>query len=386
MTSPTTLLVLTPGGEDDLAAARGAQVAGDAGVDAEVLAWAPGPGLDRLAALAPAAAVGSLPSSGPAAVVERLLLRAGRHDAGYARRVRRLGLSSLRAREPEAVLLTSPRAAPLLRYVPASGPGPVVTLVPAGEMTAADPEPLSADDRALLLGRSGRFLVETEPTWERLLALGVGDERITWVGETLVDRLPTPPAPDALARQRAALGLPAAGPLVVGTGPLVWDGGADLFVRAGWILRSRLGQDAHLCWVGSGGTPLERSQLDHDIRAMGLAEHLLLTEDEAALDLADVIVLPSRRIDALPPYLPAASRSTAMVGFHAERLDRFVGEDAGVLVDFLDVAGLAAAVAGLLEDEGRRNDLAAAAGRRYADWHVGEARGAFLARVLRGSE
>ena len=167
MTSPTTLLVLTPGGEADLAAARGAQVAGDAGVDAEVLAWAPGPGLDRLAALAPAAAVGSLPSGGAAAVVERLLLRAGRHDAGYARRVRRLGLSSLRAREPEAVLLTSPRAAPLLRYVPEAGTAPGVTPVPAGEMTAADPEPLSSEDRALLLRRSGRFLVETEPTQQR---------------------------------------------------------------------------------------------------------------------------------------------------------------------------------------------------------------------------
>lgn len=383
MSGATRLIVLAPGGEDDLAGERLVQLLDTGDVEVEAVFWEGGPQADATRERGPTGVVADLPSRSASAVVERVLHRLGRREAGHAVRRRRLGLTPPARRAVDGVLLTSPRAAPMLRYLATPAPAPVTTLVPAGEMCDANREPLNDQDRDLLLARTDRFLVEAEASQERLVALGVPPERVVRIGETHHEQRRTAPSADRLAQVRSQLGIAPDAAVVVGSGTLVWDGGTDMFVRAGWILRERFGQEVALCWVGSGGDELERNQLDHDIVHMGLADHVHLCTEEDVLDLGDVHLLVSRIEDEPEAYGPAASRSQAIVGFHTTALDRFVGDDAGVLVDFLDLAGAAAAAAELLADDDRRDALGAAAAKRFGQWHVSAERGAFLADLLR---
>ena len=175
-------------------------------------------------------------------------------------------------------------------------------------------------------------------------------------------------------------------PVVVGSGPLVWDGGTDLFVRAGWMLRERLGQDVALVWVGRPGHDLELTQLRHDIGHMGLDGHvhlLLGPDDGEALWLGDVHLVTSRLPETPLLHVPGASRGQALVAWEAPLLRRFTGGDAARMIDFLDMAGLAQATADLLVDDDARAALGARALGRYRDWHEAEDRPSFLLRMLR---
>lgn len=383
MTEPLRLILLAPGGEDDLAAERLTQLLDTDAVEFEAVFWQPGPQVDAARKRGSVGVVTDLTARSATGVIERALHRLGRRSAGHALRRRRLGLTPPARRAVDAVFLTSPRAAPMLRYLPEPAPATVTTLVPTGEMCDANREPLNDQDRELLLARTSRFLVEAESSQDRLIALGVPIEQIVRIGEIRHEQFPPTPAADRIAAVRRGLGIAPATRVVVGSGPVVWDGGTDLFVRTGWILRERLGHEVALCWVGSGVDELERNQLDHDIVHMGLADHVHLATDEDVLALADVHVLLARREDEREAYGVPASRAQAIVGFHTPDLDRFVGADAGIVVDFLDLEGVANAIASLLDDDARRASLASAAARRYGRWHVSAERGAFLLELLR---
>lgn len=383
------LLVLAPDAEDDLAAQKleALLAAGHGSVSFEVVTWHGGPRLAGLRRHAPVSVVTELPGRTPSALAERVLVKAGRAGAGHAVRRRRLGVSPWGRRPPDAVYLDSPRAAPLLRYLPEPTGAPIVVLVPVGELTDANHAPLSADDLDRLLTRTDRFLVEGDASWDHLAGtLGVDVSRLVPVGETLVDTPPTRPSAERLAGWRDRLGIDPGTAVVVGSGPLVWDGGTDLFVRAGWMLRERLGRDVALVWVGHPGHDLELTQLRHDITHMGLDAHvhlLLGPEDGEALWLGDVHVVTSRRPEIPLMHVPAASRGQALVAWEAPLLRQFTGDDGARVVDFLDMAGLAGAVSDLLADDDARAALGARALGRYRDWHVAEDRPSFLLRMLR---
>ena len=368
---------------------------GDPGTAAEVVAWEGGDGLAELREQAPVGVVVDLPGRSPGALAEKVLIRARQPRAAHALRRRRLGVSPWGRRPPQAVLLTDPRAAPLLRHLPDTSV-PVWCLVPIGELTDANHAHLSEADLARLLDRVDRFLVEGDDSWDHLLStLGVGVGRLVPVGEPLVDAAPAHPGDERMAGWRARLGLAAGRPVVVGCGPLVWDGGTDLFVRVAWILRERLGRDAAFVWVGTPGHELELSQLRHDIAHMGLEPHvhlLLGADDGEALWLGDVHVVTSRLPETPGLHLPATARGQALVAWDAPLLRRFTGHDTARLVDFLDMAGLAKSIAEfqndpkvleLLADPGRRASLGERGAARYRDWHVRPDHAAALARHLR---
>lgn len=391
------LLVLLPDAADD---ARGRAALAlltawsDAG-SAEITAvtWEGGPLLEALRALGPVSVVTGLSSRTPASVLERALLRSGRVDSGHAVRRHRLSLPRWGTDEPDVVYLGSPAAAPLLRFLPDPMRPAVVVMVPAGEMTDDNPEPLRPEDLALLLDRADRFLVDTDASRQRLLSLGVPAYRVISLRpeELLFDVRPQRPDEQTLTEWRDRLGIGPGTRVVVGSGPLVWYGGADLFVRTGWILRQRLDMDVALCWVDEEPTErapteaLERRQLDHDIVHMGLEAHvhLLPPEDEDLLWLGEVRLLTRREPDGPRPYVPWASQSQAIVAFRTPGLEEFVGDDAGCLVDFLDLAGMAQATADLLEDADARVSMGLRAGDRYGDRHVASDRPAFLLRLIR---
>ncbi len=384
------VLVLAPDAEEGLATTELEGLlaaAADAAVDVEAVTWHGGPRLADLRRHTPVSVVTELAGRTPAAVAERALVKARRAGAGHAVRRRRLGIGPWGRRPPHAVLLGSPRAAPLLRYLPEPTGAPIVVLVPAGELTDANLAPLSDDDLGRLLARTDRFLVEGDASWEHLVAtLGVDPSRLVPVGETLVATAPERPSAERMAGWRERLGIAPGTRVVVGSGPLVWDGGTDLFVRAGWMLRERLGQDVALVWVGRPGHDLELTQLRHDIGHMGLDGHvhlLLGPDDGEALWLGDVHLVTSRLPETPLLHVPGASRGQALVAWEAPLLRRFTGGDAARMIDFLDMAGLAQATADLLVDDDARAALGARALGRYRDWHVAEDRPPFLLRMLR---
>ncbi len=357
------------------------------GPGAEVVLWAGGERLGDLRARARVGVVTDLAPRSAGAVVEKALLRLGPKPAGHAVRRRRLGVSPWGRRPPGAVLVTDPAAAPLLRHLPDPSGAPIWVVVPAGELTDARPAQLSDADLSLLLSRADRFLVEADDSWSHLVdTLGVDPARLVAVGVPSLDGPPEPPTAERLAGWRERLGLGAERPVVVGSGPLVWDGGTDLFVRMTWILRARLGRDVAVVWVGAPGEALELTQLRHDIDHMGLADdvHLLLGPDDGeALWLGDVHVVTSRRPETVGLHVPAASRGQALVGWEADALARFTGDDAGRLVPFLDLAGLAGVVAGLLDDPAAREALGRRGLERFRDWHVRPDHAAAVLRRLR---
>ena len=389
MTAPLKLLVLLPDAADDPAGREALDVVRQ-GVAAgelsfEAVAWEGGSLLEDLRALGAVSVVADLRGGGASAQAERVLVRAHLAGAGFAVRRRRLGIGPWARHRPDAVYLTSPRAAPLLRVVPRGSRPPVVVMVPAGEMTEHVHEPLSDEDRALLLEGADRFLVQTEESRERLLALGVPAAAVVRIGAPRGATGPEPPAAERLADLRRRLGVAEGTPVIAGTGPLVWQGGADLFVRTLWLLRERRGVDVTGLWVGAEGDPLERRQLDHDIAHMGLAGHLhvLGPADEDALWLADLQVVTSREVGDPELYRPAAERGQALVGFRTEPLARFVDDDAGRLFDFLDLDGLASSIAGLLDDDPGRSALAERVARRYGAWHLDGERTSHLLHLVR---
>lgn len=391
-TDPFRLLVLAPDAAETAATTTLLDVLDAAGADTstEVILWEGGDHVDDLAARAPVGVVTELAGRSPGALAEKALVRVGRRGAGHAVRRRRLGLAAWGRRPPHAVLLDDPTAAPLLRYLPDPIGVPVSVLVPTGELTDANHAHLSAEDLARLLAVTDRFLVEGDDSWDHLTAtLGVDPGRLVPVGEPLVDEAPTPPGEERLAGWRDRLGLVAGRPVVVGSGPLVWDGGTDLFVRLAWMVRERLGHDAAFVWVGRPGQELELTQFRHDIAHMGLEPHvhlLLGPDDGEALWLGDVHVVTSRLPDTRRLHVPATSRAQPLVGWEAPLLDRFAGQGdaaAARLVGFLDMAGLAAAVGDLLADADARAELGARGGARYRAWHVRPDHAAALAGLLR---
>lgn len=369
---PLKLLVLLPDLADD-AAARQAVDLLEAGtrtrrLDVEAVAWKGGPLLDDLRGLG---AVSVVTAGGATAFVTRGLNKVGSAPWGVSERRRRLGLGPFGRHGPDAVYLSSPRAAPMLRSLPASGGPPVVVMVAPGEMTNAEPEPLSDEGRALLLGRADRFLVQTEGGSARLSDLGVPNTSIVHLGEPTSDLSATRPSEERLVALRDRLGLAPGVPVVTGMGPVAWKGGADLFVRAVWVVRARLGRALSGVWVATSSDPLERAQLLHDIAHMGLEGrvHVLGPEDEDALWLGDLHLITSRQTDDAPTYFPAARRTQAVVGFRTDHLAAFLADRGDVLVDFLDLDHLARTSVDLLDDDRARTALAAHVRRRFLEWH-----------------
>lgn len=377
------LLVLLPDAADDPATQELLGVLADAGDDAlaaRAVAWDGGPRLAALRGHLPVSVVADL-GGGPAAALERALLRLGRRGAGFAVRRRRLGVRGA----IDAVYLTSPRAAPLLRFLPERARPPVVVMVPLGEMTEAEHEPLSDEDRDLLLRTTDRFVVAS--LLDRLERLGVPSDRIVRIGAPDDGAGAPGPDPARLAELRGRLAVPEGADVLAGSGPLVWRGGADLFVRLLWMLRARRGRDVVGVWVGADADPLERRQLEHDIAHMDLAGrvHLLADDDADALSMADLHVVTSREVDAPEPYRPAAERGQGLVGFRTDVLDRFATDGAGELVEFLDLERLADAVERLLDDAAARTALAGRVRARFEEWHVPPARTRFLLQTLRSA-
>jgi glycosyltransferase involved in cell wall biosynthesis len=167
---------------------------------------------------------------------------------------------------------------------------------------------------------------------------------------------------------RARLGLPADGPVIAVLGRISDWKGQDLLVRAlaTATLRQRgaIGVIAGEPWPGAEA---RRERVVALARRLGVDDRLALVgfrEDvETVYGAADVVAVPSTAPDPLPnTALEAAAAGCAVVAAAHGGLPEIIRDrQTGRLFAPGDAAGLARVIAELLDDEGERERLGAAA-------------------------
>ncbi|MGE0815638.1 MAG: glycoside hydrolase family 99-like domain-containing protein [Vicinamibacterales bacterium] len=267
---------------------------------------------------------------------------------------------------PALVLANSVASGRALRAVAALG-APVVTQV---HELASSIARYAAEWMPDVLASSAHFIACAEPVRQELLAVhGVAPGAATTVPASIVPRPSLAPlAPGDRPAARAALGMPQARFLVVGSGiGMPFRKGADLFLRvAREIVARGRQQDVALVWVGGFPDDERDPALGRwgDLLASAAAEGLPVTftgvQDDVApyLRAADVLLLPSRE-DPFPlVVLEAGLCGVPSVCFAgAGGMPDVVGAGAGVVVPHGDVGAMATAALALLDDAGRRQGL-----------------------------
>jgi glycosyltransferase involved in cell wall biosynthesis len=211
------------------------------------------------------------------------------------------------------------------------------------------------------LRRADRVITISEETRRDVIELcGVAPERVTPILLAADERF-RPAAPDAVRAFRRRQGLPDRFVLYQGT--LQPRKNVETLVRAYARLRSQGSDDHILVLAGPRGWQYE--PIFELIRQLGLEPYVtfpgFVPDDELALwySSAAVFAFPSRYEGFGLPLLEAMACGAPVVSSSASSLPEVVG-DAGVLVDPSDVEGLCSALCQLLEDEPRRQALAAA--------------------------
>ena len=155
--------------------------------------------------------------------------------------------------------------------------------------------------------------------------------------------------------------------VVVACGTFDWRKGADLFVPLCVALRRKLGgRDFRAIWIGDSGPDLVRAQFAHEVQAAGLIGKVSLLGQQKEplrwMRAADCFALPSRE-DPFPiVMLEAGALGLPVVGFaDSGGVTEFVGEEAGLVVPYLDVEAFADALHHLAENPARARALGQAA-------------------------
>lgn len=170
----------------------------------------------------------------------------------------------------------------------------------------------------------------------------------------------------AQAKVRAVPPLPTKGLIVGACGTIGWRKGTDLFLQLAKQVLSRTGQPVHFVWVGGPLDQGEYTQLAHDSGVMGIRDSVTFTgtvKDHVPIFAQfDIFVLSSRE-DPFPLVaLDAASLGIPVVCFDkAGGTPELVEDDAGVVVPYMDVDGMARAVLELSGDPLLRRRLGDAA-------------------------
>ena len=177
-------------------------------------------------------------------------------------------------------------------------------------------------------------------------------------------------------RLRKWLAIPDDAFIVGGVGTTDWRKGPDLFVQlAAAVARSgSSGGRVHFVWIGGSAQGLEAEQLRHDARRAGVGDRVHLVglqrDVEAFYAAFDVLALVSRE-DSFPlSCLEAAANGCPTICFEgAGGTPEFTGDDAGIVVPYLDLHAMATAVWRILGDGVLRQKLGDTAAARVRDWH-----------------
>lgn len=201
---------------------------------------------------------------------------------------------------------------------------------------------------------------------------GILPEAITVLPSLLPMPLSDLSAEDDTGRSvRQSLGIPAGAPLIGACGTFDWRKGIDLFVQAARQAPEHL----HWLWIGVNEGSAEYKMMQEDLRRLGLAErvHLLPHTDRPLEYLAalDVFVLTSREEPYPLVVLEAATLSKPIVCFaQSGGAPDFVGEEAGVVCPYLDVACMSRSVGELAENQQLRTQLGRQARQKVLRQHA----------------
>jgi glycosyltransferase involved in cell wall biosynthesis len=353
-------------------------------LELDVICWRGGPLMDAFAEIAPTKALAPL---GRRTAVETLAVGAGEVGlAAAGRRVEAARLALALRGRPGADLL-------YLNGVPSftalahldTGGAPILGHV--HELEFALGRSLPADE-AHLLDRADRYVAVSTAVADNLVANHGIDRTAVAVCHGFVDDQPAPnrgSVPnDASAELRRRLGIPPDAPVVGAMGDLIWRKGPDLFVHlAAAVTRSSPSEQPapHFVWVGGAPADGRGDELTRDIAGLGLTGHVhLVGEQDRPGDwhrLFDVFALTSRE-DPFPlVVLEAAQHEVPVVAFRQGGAPELLTPEdapadtaAGVVVGALDVAAMAEAVRGLLDDPDRARAMGRAGAGRVRDHHV----------------
>ena len=348
----------------------------DAGIETELLLWRHGPLLDEMRTLCRVRVVDDLTRS----PVDRLLRMVGLSmiaNRVTGARLRRW-LWEANRRYPSIWVRGLP-AARIVRSMPLDAR--VVVQLDDGDPMGA--ERLGERDWALVLARVAGFLVPTDGGRDALVAEGVAVERIRVQAElgslrarSVDESAPARAAAEPLIaeearRRRAELGVPADAVLIGSTGTHDWWKAPEPIVAFAWALRRRLGErGVHFVWLchdlddADGLWPLY-----HDIENAGLSEVFHVAEADTLFSqfaLCDLVVLAGRPDAFAMIRSELAMWARPVVCYRNGVTEATLGEGA-LPVEYLDVEGLAEAVAEVLDDPDRLASLAAHAERIRLD-------------------
>lgn len=148
-------------------------------------------------------------------------------------------------------------------------------------------------------------------------------------------------AKDARQTVRNSLGIPQGSIVVGGCGNLGWRKGTDIFLQ----IAARLKGDSrfHFVWVGGSSSDTEETlAFKHDVELLGLKSRCSLVPSNGCVQdyyaAMDLFALTSRE-DPFPlVMLEAAANSLPVICFaDSGGGPEFVGNDAGVVCDYLDL-------------------------------------------------
>jgi glycosyltransferase involved in cell wall biosynthesis len=155
---------------------------------------------------------------------------------------------------------------------------------------------------------------------------------------------------------------------------MIWRKGPDLFVQMARQVLATTRQPVVFVWLGGALDQMEYRNLQYDAQALGIEDRLFFPGTVKAhlpyFARFDIFVLSSRE-DPFPlVMLDAASLGKPLVCFeHAGGAPELVEDDAGVVVPYLDVVAMAAAVVRLVESPALRASMGEAARRKTRERH-----------------
>lgn len=250
-----------------------------------------------------------------------------------------------------------------------------------------------ARDLAYTKDVTSHFIACSRVTLENLVSTqGVSPEQITLCHAFIAIN------EDQVARARAArqatrksLGISPDALVVAGVGTLDWRKGTELFVQlAAMVIRRLPDAEVHFLWAGGEAAGATRGGLLMDTSRLGLGDRIRfigpLEETAQLLAATDVFALTSRE-DPFPLVMLEAAAAGVPIACFAGGggAPEFVETDAGRVVEYLDVSGMADAVIDLLERGDERQRKGVVAAERVRKRHTVDEAGPVLLDVMRRS-
>lgn len=177
--------------------------------------------------------------------------------------------------------------------------------------------------------------------------------------------------------------------IVVGAcGTIGWRKGTDLFLQVARLVLAKTNRTVVFVWLGGPLNSVDHRNLRYDAMLMNIEGHVLFT-GEVKTHLSyfaqfDIFVLPSRE-DPFPlVVLDAASLSIPIVCFdQAGGAPEFVEDDAGIVVPYLDIEGMADGIDHLIKNEAMRKRLGEQARRKVVERHDTAVGAKHIAQIIK---